>query len=41
MEILSEGLGELVDDTIPEAREWVLKNKSRELKEKSCPPRRR
>ncbi len=35
MEILSEGLGELVGWHDPdEAREWVLKNKSRELKEK-------
>jgi acyl CoA:acetate/3-ketoacid CoA transferase alpha subunit len=35
MEILSEGLGELVGWHDPdEAREWVLKNKSRELKDK-------
>ena len=38
MEILSEGLGELVGWHDPdEAREWVLKNKSRELKEKLMP----
>jgi acyl CoA:acetate/3-ketoacid CoA transferase alpha subunit len=35
MEILNEGLGELVGWHDPdEAREWVLKNKSRELKSK-------
>ena len=38
MEILNEGLGELVGWHDPdEAREWVLKNKSRELKEKLMP----
>ncbi|GAI85372.1 unnamed protein product, partial [marine sediment metagenome] len=36
MEVLSEGKGELIGWHDPdEAREWVFKNKSRELKDKT------
>ena len=36
MEVISEGKGELIGWHDPdEAREWVLKNKSRELKDKT------